>query len=251
MIRFLLLPGLLLLGPTVRADEPAPQPWRGFAKRQVERFQHLEAVEMIRAIATGSQMGPGEGWFHPSQSRYDWKWLAARHEIDAKGTIAKKDFRGPAELFDRLDRNHDGVLSAEDFDWSDSSPHLRGTNMAGQWFRMIDTNANGRISREEWDAFFTKAARNKDHLTPDDLQQALGLLAPSKAPANPSAAGMPSPWLLIGGVFSGELGSICEGPKLGQKAPDFTLKTQQGDQTIRLSDRLGKKPVVLIFGSFT
>ena len=40
-----------------------------------------EAAEMLIAIARGGQMGPGEGWFHPGQSRYDWKWLAARHSV--------------------------------------------------------------------------------------------------------------------------------------------------------------------------
>lgn len=34
-------------------------------------------------------------------------------------------------------------------------------------------------------------------------------------------------------------------------APDFALKTLDGTETIRLSDFRGKKPVVLIFGSFT
>src|SRR5262249_24234751 len=38
-----------------------------------------EAAEMLIAIARGSQMGPGEGWFHPGQGRYNWEWLAARH----------------------------------------------------------------------------------------------------------------------------------------------------------------------------
>ena len=35
-----------------------------------------ESVRMLVAIARGSQMGPGEGWFGPSQTRYDWEWLA-------------------------------------------------------------------------------------------------------------------------------------------------------------------------------
>jgi peroxiredoxin len=51
--------------------------------------------------------------------------------------------------------------------------------------------------------------------------------------------------------LSGELGSFFEGPDVGQRAPDFALRTQDGKQSIRLSQYRGVKPVVLVFGSFT
>ena len=40
-------------------------------------------------------------------------------------------------------------------------------------------------------------------------------------------------------------------PKVGQPAPDFTLKTSDGTRNVTLSSLRGKRPVVLIFGSFT
>jgi hypothetical protein len=40
-------------------------------------------------------------------------------------------------------------------------------------------------------------------------------------------------------------------PKVGEMAPDFELSDYTGAKTVRLSDFRGKKPVVLIFGSFT
>ena len=40
-------------------------------------------------------------------------------------------------------------------------------------------------------------------------------------------------------------------PRVGDPAPDFTLSDIRGENTIRLSDFRGKKPVALIFGSFT
>ncbi len=40
-------------------------------------------------------------------------------------------------------------------------------------------------------------------------------------------------------------------PKMGDAAPDFTLKTLDGEQEVRLSEELKKQPVVLIFGSYT
>jgi peroxiredoxin len=40
-------------------------------------------------------------------------------------------------------------------------------------------------------------------------------------------------------------------PKVGDPSPDFTLSDIRGENIIRLSDFQGKKPVALIFGSFT
>jgi len=40
-------------------------------------------------------------------------------------------------------------------------------------------------------------------------------------------------------------------PKIGELAPDFTLYDISGKNSITLSDFRGKKPVVLLFGSYT
>ncbi len=40
-------------------------------------------------------------------------------------------------------------------------------------------------------------------------------------------------------------------PKIGDLAPDFELLDVTGELSIKLSDFRGKKPVALIFGSFT
>lgn len=40
-------------------------------------------------------------------------------------------------------------------------------------------------------------------------------------------------------------------PKVGEVAPDFELCDVRGENSIRLSDSRGTRPVALIFGSFT
>ena len=40
-------------------------------------------------------------------------------------------------------------------------------------------------------------------------------------------------------------------PKTGDAAPDFTLYDISGTESITLSDFRGKKPVALVFGSYT
>ncbi len=41
------------------------------------------------------------------------------------------------------------------------------------------------------------------------------------------------------------------GPAVGQEPPDFNLKLLGSDERVRLSDYRGKRPVALVFGSYT
>jgi hypothetical protein len=248
---------LSLFAPAVESAPPSkpgprsrgvldPLLYRDLALGSLYRLSRLEIVEMASALPNLPRMGAGDGWFHPRQSRYDWKWLAARFDTNRDGKITPKEFKGPAELFARLDRDRDGVITAEDFDWSERSSYVRQMGMVSQWMYRIDTSSNGRISKHEWDDFFQKAAKGKDHLTPEDLREALMQM--------PKRTGPPArfnPLILLAGLATGELGSFIEGPGIGEKAPNFTLSTHDGKQSISLSDHRGKKPVVLIFGSFT
>jgi hypothetical protein len=62
----------------------------------------------------------------------------------------------------------------------------------------------------------------------------------------------PTRWMLLKGLARGEVGFADEGPKVGDPAPAFALKTVDGSKTVALADvQQAKKPVVLIFGSFT
>jgi hypothetical protein len=248
--------GLLAGGVPGRADPPKARGWldplryRDAAAQATADVRHAEPVEMLAAIWQGSMMGTGEGWFHPGEGRYGWRWLADRCDANHDGKITRAEFKGPADLFDRLDRDHDGVLTAEDFDWSERSPFLRQADQAERWFRMIDRDSNGRLTRAEWDAFFDKMAKGREAITPEELREALFPPQPAMTAGKPPP-GMPSPLLLTLGLFRGEVGSPFPGPRVGQKAPDFTLRTQDGKGEINLTDYRGDRPAVLIFGSFT
>ena len=43
----------------------------------------------------------------------------------------------------------------------------------------------------------------------------------------------------------------AKAPRAGEMAPDFTLTDVSGMRSLTLSDFRGKKPVALVFGSFT
>ncbi|MCY2963338.1 MAG: deiodinase family protein [Planctomycetota bacterium] len=206
-----------------------------------------EAVRMLIAITRGSQMGPGEGWFGPASSRYSFEWLAKHHDKGDAQSIAATDFRGAANWLARLDRNHDGAITPQDLDWSDDNPWVQQAYMVNRLFRRMDPNGDGGITKDEWEKFFLKAAKGSDILRSDDLVDTL--LAGVGGSFSPGDA--PSPEVLIRGLFAGEIGSLNEGPQVGQQAPDFTLKTHDGEQTIHLADVIGKRPIVLTFGNFT
>jgi len=207
-----------------------------------------EGVRMLIAILRGSRMGPGEGWFGPAQTRYNWTWLAKRCGVDpAKGAISRKQFPGPDAWFARLDRDKDGRITPDDLDWSEHSPYMQIARMVDRLFGKLNAAGDGRLTKDELLQFFDKAAQGKDHLTPDDFRDALlrGVFA------RPKPTDIPSQAVLLRGLFSGELGSMHEGPKLNDPAPDFTLKTADGKETVQLAKRIGPKPIVLVFGSFT
>ncbi|MBI3866219.1 MAG: hypothetical protein HY290_30435 [Planctomycetia bacterium] len=220
-------------------------------QKSLARANQIEGVQMVTAVLAGSDMGPGEGWFHAGQSRYGWPWLAERYDQNRDGVITADEFSGPAAMFERLDRDKSGEIKADDFDWSDAAPFIRQQGQAGQWFARFDKSSNGRITPDEWQQFFEKLAGEKGYVSREDLR--MGLFPPAPKTTAPPAPGQdgPSRETLLLGILSGELGSLFEGPRIDQQAPDFELESQDHKQRIRLSSYHDEKPVVLVFGSFT
>ncbi len=52
-------------------------------------------------------------------------------------------------------------------------------------------------------------------------------------------------------LMSGQKALDSKAPRAGDMAPDFTLHDIQGKDAITLSDFRAKKPVALVFGSYT
>jgi allophanate hydrolase subunit 2 len=53
-----------------------------------------------------------------------------------------------------------------------------------------------------------------------------------------------------GGRHGGDL-RMADTLRVGDAAPDFKLKTKDGSREVQLSSFKGRRPVVLVFGSFT
>ncbi|HYH67854.1 MAG TPA: deiodinase family protein, partial [Urbifossiella sp.] len=237
------------LDPSKYADPKAAAATAAEIEKAYEDKPKPEAVKMLLAILSGSQMGPGEGWFGPAKSRYTWKWLATRHDLPTLSKELPRDkFRGPPDLFARLDRDGDGTITPFDLDWSERNPYVQQAAMVNRFFRRMDADGDSKLSVQDFEAFLKRAGAGKDYLTPDDFRAAL-------LSAGPGGAFMPgdgpSVSMLVKGLYSSEVGSLQEGPAVGDTAPDFELKTADGTQTVKLSKLVGPKPVVLVFGNFT
>lgn len=102
------------------------------------------------------------------------------------GAISRDEFiAGPAAMFDRLDRNHDGRLTADERP-QHGGPGMRGHHRGGGMgmglgLRGADANNDGRITRAEFTqagtAAFTRLDTNRD-----------GALTPADRPAPPPPA---------------------------------------------------------------
>src|SRR5215831_19100606 len=80
---------LIALSPPSSAADP---PRRSPSSAKVPEF-----AEMLWAILRdGADMGPDSGWFHPSESRYEWSWLAARFDRSKDGVVTADELKGSA-----------------------------------------------------------------------------------------------------------------------------------------------------------
>jgi thiol-disulfide isomerase/thioredoxin len=231
----------------------AVPPSEVLAKALAEAWpERPEWLDMYTDIIMGSQLGPNDGWFRRAvaQTRFGWDATRARYDRDGDGKVARDEFPGSDPDFSRLDRDHDHALTRDDFDFS---PHALTPSPGMVFFHRADKDGNGKVTREELDAFFKQCdTGNQGFLSLSDFQDAFRSPPASARPATKGqGGGGPSKETLIRGLFHQEIGSLQPGPAAGETAPDFTLKTNDGAKEVTLSKLIGTKPVILIFGNFT
>jgi hypothetical protein len=208
-----------------------------------------QAARMLATIQRGESLHAGVGWYDPGQSRYGWTWFLKTFDANGDRRLSKNEV--PGDSFSRLDRDRDGAVTAEDFDWSGESAWAKQSGVSLRFFRAIDHDGSGKVSETEMLDYFKKLAGEKGHLNPDDLRDALLQATAVESGKGKAKVNRVTNEGWMKGLFEGDLGSPLDGPQVGQPAPDFTLKTQDGKKAVTLSDYRDKRPVVLVFGSFT
>ncbi|MFK7821475.1 MAG: hypothetical protein AB8G99_22360 [Planctomycetaceae bacterium] len=224
-----------------------------------------EWASMASQVLSGQDtMGFGKGWFQPAQTRHNWKWMRAQFDNSPRdGEVTRQEL--PDSMTDlqfaRLDSDRSGTITSRDLLWVNNHM-MEGYSPSNHLFQRLDADSNGRLTRLEMKKFFDEQADGFDYITPDDLKVGLSFPpAGATGPRRPQILPIPSRWQLLDLLLSGGLGNLEAGPDLGADAPDFELPILEKDKEnnelklstdwIRLADSKGKRPVVLIFGSFT
>lgn len=235
-------------------DSPGSAAFGNWLVKSLEGHQdHPEWVDMFADILQGSQLSARDGWFRRAiaQTRYPWQVLSQRYDTNQNGSIERSEFPGTQADFGRLDRDQDGKISPVDLAWPE---HALAQSPGSSLYFLADTDSNGRVTREELLAFFDQAdSDNLGFLALDDFKRVLPMPGSSRSSSNDSSArpSGPSKSTLIKGLFEQEIGSMRAGPNVGEFVPDFTLKTADGSSQVTLSEHIGAKPVVLVFGNIT
>ena len=205
-----------------------------------------------------------------------WKVLAERYDTNKDSQITDKEYtRGPGKFL-AYDANADGVLTAADFEGSGSMDFSR--RMLGRSLRAADGDEDGQVSAEEWQTWLASLGAGENGVVPPEALPpseggrrggfSRGSTSPEHANTDldrdkdgtVSLADLAIVHALVdlngdGVLAASELDGrpAREGtPKVGEEAPDFELVLAKDPETqVRLSSFTGKRPVALVFGSYT
>jgi Ca2+-binding EF-hand superfamily protein len=207
-----------------------------------------------------------------------WVFLRERHDVDGDGTVSEEEYRRNHEAFVRLDRNRDGVLTAEDFRRAGGMTAMVAQMTVMRYFQddedprdlklveltvrfdVHDADRDGQFSRQEFEAADVSARPGTVRAMPPGMAPYASLLEAADA----DASGALSRQELVVFFEARDDGDGVwrmrrprrpsrgpTGAPEGRPAPDFTLHDPGGKHAVTLSSFAGERPVALIFGSYT
>lgn len=90
------------------------------------------------------------------------------------GVISRDEFPGKDKAFRRIDRNNDGTISMDELKAARAGHRKDGRGRLAKKLKAMDSNGDGKISRDEWKGKpekFQELDTNGDgFLTPDELR---------------------------------------------------------------------------------
>jgi len=191
-------------------------------------------------------------------------WDVVRQKSDANndGQITRAEWKRGAKRFERLDKNKDGVITQADFVQKRSRGRRGRPTPAFVFSFLMDTDKSGSVDLQEVKGWVKKHDQNKDgQITADEVTPArAGRFVVRMLDKDESQSVSLAEFTTAfqkeaknGIIKASRRGRRrpSKAPKVGEVAPDFTLKYKDGVHTATLSSFKGKKPVALIFGSYT
>ncbi|MEE8104900.1 MAG: EF-hand domain-containing protein [Planctomycetota bacterium] len=151
-------------------------------------------------------------------------------DADGDGKVSKDEFQGPDRFWDRLDADSDGFVTKDEAQNMRRGNRQRGGGggaPGGSLMPAFDADGDGKVSSDEWQAFFKRADKNGDGtVSSDELMQALR-----------------------GGGSGADRRGPDRAPKEGTDAPKVSAAAFKGGAKIDLAKP--KRTTVLVFGSYT
>ena len=220
-------------------------------------------------------------WLSAQDRTEVWEHVKRTYDGDGDGKVTSTEYTRGKRGFSNLDKNRDGVLSDADFTGpaGRDTRSRRGSTVSsaardlGDLFgSFINTDGKPGISKKDWAGLITRLRPGDDGVVPrDHFKFVMGRAG--EGGMSGFANGRLRPLLDLDGdetvtvneinrIFKRldldddgtiEVGSeIIMPPGVGEDAPDFTLPlASDPKKTLTLSKFEGKKPVCLIFGSYT
>ncbi len=212
-----------------------------------------------------------------------WSFLAKKYDKNGDHKITKEEYARGGDKFAAFDSNHDGFLT--EADWERGGGRRGGAAMRARFLKSMlatlakraDADSDKTVTRAEWKQFVAAkvhegsvdiaallpsrsgAARGRMARMVDFVESGLdtdkdGSVSAAELGAVFARLDTDKNGILAGTEFgrSRQRRAPAKIPQPGQEAPDFDLPiVGNTSQTIRLSSFRGKRPVALIFGSYT
>ena len=212
-----------------------------------------------------------------------WVYIQEKYDFNGDGAVSPEEYKRSHDAFVRLDRNRDGVVTADDFQragrmatmvtrmtliryfQTDSNPRDLHLAELEARFDAHDKDGDGEFSREEYGKAITSVLPGGPG-GPRPMPAGMNVYATMLEITDEDGNGSLSKAELVAffrlhdngsGVWAlrdrqrRPRSSRPDGAASGTTAPDFTLRDPKGRSPVTLSAHQGKKPVALIFGSYT
>ena len=173
--------------------------------------------------------------------------LGRAADSDEDGAVSAKEWKA---FLGSLEASEDGVIPSEKIaNLIPERARGRGRNMADRMARMLDRDDDGQLELSDLQMIFASLDGDEDGaLSSDELGGSFGGPSGRRRPGDDDGdrRGGDRP--------RGDRDRAdSEGPpQAGDTAPDFTLPfADDTKKTVSLSSFAGKRPVALIFGSYT
>ena len=212
-----------------------------------------------------------------------WDLISTQNDVNKDGKVTTDEFTRGKTRFERLDRDKDGVLTVADFKRRERRGARggrggrrgggRGMSASMLFGRLMDTDENQEVTKKEVNSWVKEHDKNNDgKLNKDEFGNSrrgefiIGMLDKDedsmvslaefttefdKAAGEAGVIKVTARRRGNRGGSGGRARPADGAPKVGVVAPEIHLSYKDGKSKAKLSSFKGKKPVALIFGSYT